>query len=90
MKIGLVIRAARLKQNMTQLELANALGYDSMQFVSLFERGLSKVPLKVLGKIFVILKFSNKEQKHIISGMIFDYKNHVAAEIEIGQEQLTE
>ena len=55
-EVGLIIREARLRAGLTQLELSAMLGYDSMQFVSLFERGLSKCPLKVLGKCCALLK----------------------------------
>ena len=44
-ELGALAREYRIKANMTQLELANKLGYESMQFVSLFERGISKIPL---------------------------------------------
>ncbi len=54
-EIGAAIRDCRTKAGLTQLELANRLGYESMQFVSLFERGLSKVPHEALGKLKVAL-----------------------------------
>lgn len=59
--LGQTIREYRQKANMTQLELANKLGYESMQFVSLFERGKSKVPFKVIGKCVVILGIPEKK-----------------------------
>lgn len=57
-EIGKFLRAKRIKAGMTQLEVSRLLGYDSMQFVSLFERGLSKVPMKALGQLSVIFGFS--------------------------------
>lgn len=60
-ELGQLVREYRLKANMTQLELANKLGYESMQFVSLFERGLSKIPLKVIGKLVIILGVPEKK-----------------------------
>lgn len=53
--IGKIIREHREKKNLTQLDLARQLGYGSTQFVSLFERGLSKCPPRVLGKLCSIL-----------------------------------
>lgn len=50
-KIGKIIRDARLEKDLTQLDVARKLGYQSTQFVSLFERGLSKCPVRVLGKV---------------------------------------
>lgn len=86
--IGQTIRNHREKEGMTQLELAHKLGYDSMQFVSLFERGLSKVPFKVLGKCFVILNFSKKEQQEIVKGMVQEFRNRIVDEVVQGQESI--
>lgn len=83
--IGQTIRNHREKEGMTQLELAQKLGYDSMQFVSLFERGLSKVPFKILGKCFVILNFPKAEQDKIINGMVMDYKTKIANDVTEGK-----
>lgn len=85
-KLGEIIRTARLENNMTQLDLAYRLGYDSMQFVSLFERGLSKVPMKVLGKLFVILKFPEKQQKQILKMIMDEYTTKVVSEIADGKK----
>lgn len=86
--IGQTIRNHREKEGMTQLELAQKLGYESMQFVSLFERGLSKVPFKVLGKCFVILNFSKKEQQEIVKGMVQEFRNRIVDEVVQGQESI--
>lgn len=82
-QIGLIIRKHREKKGMTQLELANKLGYDSMQFVSLFERGLSKVPYKVIGKLVVILGVP--EQK-ITTMLVKHYTIEVLKSIRSGKE----
>jgi transcriptional regulator with XRE-family HTH domain len=58
MTIGEKIRKARESKKMTQLELSRKLGYESMQFVSLFERNLSKVPAEVAGKCCKIFGLS--------------------------------
>ena len=60
-ELGALIREYRVKKNFTQLNLAERLGYDSTQFVSLFERGLSKVPHNVLGQLIVILGIPEKK-----------------------------
>lgn len=54
-KMGSLIRQYRERKNFTQLEFAKKLGYSTPQFVSLFERGLSKVPPAKLRKISEIL-----------------------------------
>lgn len=58
--IGEIIRKRREEVGMTQLELSDRLGYQSPQFVSLFERGLSKVPIETLGELSTILNISEK------------------------------
>jgi transcriptional regulator with XRE-family HTH domain len=55
-EIGAIVREHRLTKGMTMLEVATLLGYSSPQFISLFERGVSKIPLDVLGRLTVILK----------------------------------
>lgn len=86
--LGQTIREHREKAGLTQQQLANALGYDSMQFVSLFERGLSKVPFKVLGKCFVILNFSKKEQQQIVKGLVWEFRNKIVSDVVAGQEEI--
>ncbi len=79
--LGQEIREARLRNEMTQLELANKLGYQSMQFVSLFERGLSKVPMKVLGRLIVILGLPKKK---IIKKLVEEHEAEITKQIESG------
>lgn len=64
--ISQIIRKARIKKNLTQLDVARKLGYDSTQFVSLFERGLSKCPTKTLGKICKMLDIDKDDVFNII------------------------
>ena len=48
----------RTAARMTQLEVANALGYDSAQFISNIERGLCLLPNDKVRKFCVITKTS--------------------------------
>lgn len=73
-QIGQIIRQKREARNMTQLELSRLLGYQSTQFVSLFERGMSKVPLNVLGKLSVVLEIPESRLKRIL---LNEYKRKV-------------
>lgn len=85
-ELGQMVREYRLKANMTQLELANKLGYESMQFVSLFERGLSKIPLKVIGKLVVILGIPEKK---ITKNLVDIFTNDLNAQIDEGKRSVT-
>lgn len=90
MNIGLVIKKRRLELNMTQLELSKSLGYESMQFVSLFERGLSKVPINTLGKIFVVLKFTRTQELNIINDLLKSYEKDLMLNLVKGKAELNE
>lgn len=51
------LKQARLKQNLSQSEVATELGYSTCQFVSNWERGQSSPPvtsLKTIAKIYKI------------------------------------
>ena len=78
MKTGELIRKARIKKGLTQLELAKKLGYPNSQFVSLFERGLSKVPNDVYGKLHVILGVS---VQHFIARKVTEFRKNMSKEI---------
>lgn len=80
--IGKMIKKARLKRNMTQMELAEALGFETPQFVSLMERGLSKAPVEVLGRLVVILGIN---ERAVVKILVNRYTNSVKAEIGKGK-----
>lgn len=77
-ELGLFLRARREKLGLMQADLATFLGYDSTQFVSLFERGLSKVPLDKLG---LIAEFLNIPKKKLIKALVSEYQKKVESEI---------
>ncbi|MCB0369651.1 MAG: helix-turn-helix transcriptional regulator [Bdellovibrionales bacterium] len=81
--IGKMIRDYREKKGLTQLELAEFLGYETSQFVSLFERGLSKVPMEVLGQLVIILGIPEKQFKGIL---IKDFEAEINARINSGKK----
>lgn len=85
MKIGQQIKKARLKSDMTQLELAHKLGYDSMQFVSLFERGLSKVPAPAIVKCCAIFNLSPEKMTRTL---VQNYESETYALILTGFEKI--
>lgn len=79
-KIGQTIRDNREINQMTQLDLSRKLGYQSTQFVSLFERGLSKCPDKVLGKISKILEI---DPKYFMDLILEDFKSDLVKDLGI-------
>lgn len=82
-ELGALIREYRVKKNLTQLNLAEKLGYDSTQFVSLFERGLSKVPNNVLGQLIVILGIPEKK---VLDTLMKAYEVNLKSEISSGKK----
>lgn len=83
-ELGILIRSYRIKSNLTQLDLSKKLGYDTTQFVSLFERGLSKVPLNTLGKLIVILGIPEKK---ITDSLVKAYRQNLQEEISLGKRK---
>jgi len=77
-KIGAKIRSHRVAIGLTQLQLSKQLGYDSMQFVSLFERGLSQVPAKKLNQVCSILKINKKS---IADQIVKDFRENLLKEM---------
>lgn len=55
MKPGKLIKTYREKLGMTQLELANKLGYSIPQFISLLENGHSSLPLSITNNVIKTL-----------------------------------
>lgn len=82
--LGSLVREYRIKANMTQLELAKKLGYDSVQFVSLFERSLSKVPLETIGQLVVILGIPEEK---IRRNLVAIYETEVRKKISQGKQK---
>ncbi|MEK6629015.1 MAG: helix-turn-helix transcriptional regulator [Bdellovibrionota bacterium] len=83
--IGKLVRKARVKNNLTQQELANRLGYESVQFVSVFERGHSKVPHIIIGKMVVILGLNEKKFFDLI---VKEYKKELVATLNAGKTSM--
>lgn len=46
-----MLKEQRIKKGFSQAEAARKLGYETPQFISIMERGLSKVPMSALRKI---------------------------------------
>ena len=83
-ELGILIRDHREKKGLTQFDVAQNLGYDSAQFVSLFERGLAKVPLEILGRLIVLLSLP---EKRVMNALMDAYKNEVMVRIGQGKKQ---
>ena len=77
-KLGQMIRESRRGMGYTQLDLAKKLGYESTQFVCLFEQGKSKVPAKTLGQLVPTLGLPKKK---IIKMLVDDFENDLIEEM---------
>lgn len=74
-KIGAIIRDHRQIKHLTQLQLAKKLGYESPQFIYLFENGRSKCPIKVLGKCCKILDIDKDILKQMLTSAFIEQLN---------------
>lgn len=83
-EIGMIVREYRQKKGMTQLDLSKILGYETTQFVSLFERGLSKIPFATLGQLVIILGIPEKK---IMETLVKGYEQNLKQEIIEGKVQ---
>ncbi len=83
-EIGSIIKEYRVKQKMTQMDLAKKLGYDTCQFVSLFERGLSKVPHETIGRLVRLLSLPEKK---IAELLVKDYELELLKKLKFGKRQ---
>ncbi len=81
--IGELIKEKRESAGLTQSQLAQKLGYDSPQFVSLVERGLSKPPYEMIGKLVVLVGLP---EKRIIKFLNNEFSSELLSEIEKGKE----
>ena len=59
--VGSFLRARRDKAGLTQSQVATALGYETPQFVSNWERGVSLPPLGTLPQLARLLKVADRE-----------------------------
>lgn len=65
---GKFLKEKRIKKNLTQAQIAKALGYKTSQFISNWERGLSTPPAAVIKKVAYIYGIDAKE----LLGLLID------------------
>lgn len=80
--LGQLVKEYRLRSGLTQIELANKLGYSIPQFVSLMENGHSKIPLNVLGELISFLKIPEKKVYEIL---VDSYIKEARQQISLGK-----
>lgn len=80
---GNLIREYRLKKDWTQAQLAEALGYETPQFISLIERDQSKVPVNVLGQLIVLLGIPEDE---VIKRLVKSFQDEILSQINKGKK----
>lgn len=76
--IGFLIKTYRIKANLTQLQLAQALGYNNPQFVYLIECGKSKVPMYLLKKLIVALDIPERK---VVDVLVGEYRKKIETEV---------
>lgn len=76
-EIGIIVREARIKKEITQRELSLDLGFTSTQYISNLERGITTMSAENLGKICTILDIP----ANIIQKLLVD---EYAKKLEVG------
>jgi transcriptional regulator with XRE-family HTH domain len=64
--VGEYLKENRIKVNLTQREVGQALGYSSSQFVSNFEAGIALPPLKTLRVLVDLYKMNSQTLMNLI------------------------
>lgn len=83
-QLGILVKQYRERGDLSQLELSEMLGYGSAQFVSLIERGVSRVPIVTLGKLIVILKIPEKK---VVRLLVNAYQEEIETALAEGKAQ---
>ncbi len=78
MTLGTLIKQCRIKSDLTQLELAEKLGYKTAQFISLMELDKSKIPPKTIGKLVTII---NLPKDRVVKIILNSYKENLESDI---------
>lgn len=76
MKIHELIKKERLKKNIKQQEVANEI-HVSINFVSLMERGKSRIPIE---KLILIIKLLGIKKSKAINSLVHEYKINLIKE----------
>lgn len=74
MTTGQLIKQARNKKKLRQIDLAEKLGYEIPQFISLMENGHSKVPKNVAFKCVKILGI---KKSVMIESLVAEFKKEL-------------
>lgn len=77
MKTGQLIKQYRLNQGLTQLQLAEKLGYEIPQFISLVENGHSKFPVFKSRALCKALRLTEAEKRILANSFINEFSQKV-------------
>ena len=72
MRLAKFLKASRGNANLSQLEVADHLGYSTPQFISNWERGVSAPPIETIGALSRLYKVSDEELFDILQKVTLD------------------
>ena len=72
MRLAKFLKASRGNAKLSQLEVANHLGYSTPQFISNWERGVSAPPIETIGVLSRLYKVSDEELFDILQKVTLD------------------
>lgn len=73
--IGMTVKNWRLHNDISQAQLAKAIGYKNGQFISNLERGLASIPHD---KILILCEVLNIETEWIIDAILQDHRKEMS------------
>ncbi|MCB0368338.1 MAG: helix-turn-helix transcriptional regulator [Bdellovibrionales bacterium] len=86
-EIGIIIKEARLKKEITQKDLSDILGFTCTQYISNLERGVTTMSADKLGKICAILQIPDKKIQRLL---VDEYIEKLEIGFKEGKEELSQ
>jgi transcriptional regulator with XRE-family HTH domain len=82
MTIPEILKEQRLAKRLTQKQLARKIGLESHQFIYMLEKGKSKIPLRLLGRLIKVLDLNAMELTKLLTE---DFEAHLNTELTKGK-----
>jgi transcriptional regulator with XRE-family HTH domain len=76
MKLAKFLQTARVNAELSQLDVANHLGYSTPQFISNWERAVSAPPIETIGTLARLYQVSEEELFDILQKVTLDQVAH--------------
>ena len=72
LRLAKFLKTSRVNSGLSQMDVANHLGYSTAQFISNWERGVSTPPIETIGTLAQLYKVSAEELFDILQKVTLD------------------